>query len=423
MSNEQTIVQIEAAALDLSTQFFPLRALHPTGAPDQTQIFENAIEQALISRGDAIKNSEQAVIELKTGGFEVVSAQAAMQLRNERQIDQSVHPIELAKAAKDILGFLPAQVREEAVVLSTGSGVDFAEDLVNLLELPRGVATRNRFKNSETGYRVETNVRNKDVFLVTTLAQPVNEHLMETFLALDAIKRACPRSLTVIAPFFAYGRQDRRTSGREPISAKLVAKFLEQAGAGTVMTVDIHAEQVTGFFDQATCENLHAAKVLIPYLKRRLEGQELVVVSPDAGGTKRIRPYARQLGAGLAMMDKFRSKANEVEEMTLIGDVRGKVAILIDDMIDTGGTLIEAARIIKQNGATSVIAVATHAVFSGDAVAKLEASELSEVIVTDTLPLRRARGDFIQVVPVAPLVAEAMRRALTGESVQELRLS
>ena len=411
------------AGFDLSTQFFPARSLHSNAALEQIEEFEQLVEAALIIQGAQVETKARAVVEVRTGGFDVVPALAAQQLRSERRSDSVSHAAALKEAAIDILGPLTSRIREAAVILSTGSGREFADDLTSLLEIPRGLATPLRFKNSEASYRIETNVRNRDVFLVTTLAQPVNEHLMETFLAIDAIKRAAPRSLTVIAPFFAYGRQDRRTNGREPISAKLIAKFLEQAGADTIVTVDIHAEQVTGFFDHATCENLHAAKVLIPYLKDRFDGQDLVVVSPDAGGVKRIRPYSRQLGAGIAMMDKFRTTANEVEKMTLIGDVNGRVAIIIDDMIDTGGTIIEAARILKKNGAICVIAVATHAIFSGEAVEMLQASELSELIVTDTLPLRRARGDFIKVVPLAPLVAEAMRRALTGESVQELRLS
>lgn len=409
--------------IDLSRQFFPLRNQHNQKDAEASQQFEILIESAIVERGAAIAAGSLSAIELKTGGFELVNTEAALQLREERFSDSLSHSAALELAGVDLLGNVPEQMRQDAVILATGSGSDFAEDLVGLLNLPRGVSTRTRFKNSETGFRVETNIRNKDVFLVTTLAQPVNEHLMETFIALDAIKRAAPRSLTVIAPFFAYARQDRRTKGREPISAKLVSRFLEEAGATAVITADLHAEQVTGFFNSATCENLHAAKVLIPYLQRRFGAEDVVAVSPDAGGTKRIRPYARQLGCSLAMMDKFRIEANEIEEMTLIGEVAGKTAILIDDMIDTGGTLIEAARVLKQKGAVKVVAVATHAVLSADAVEKLQASEIDEIIVTDALPLRRARGDFIKVVPIAPLVAEAIRRTMTGESVQELRLS
>jgi len=306
-------------------------------------------------------------------------------------------------------------------ILAGGANPAFARDLAHALGQELGQVSIKRFADGEVFVEVCDNIRGRDVFIVQSTCPPVNEHLMELLVLMDAVKRASADRVTVVIPYFGYARQDRKVSPRTPISAKLVADLLQVAGANRVLTVDLHAGQIQGFFD-IPVDHLYATPALIVELRPMLQDTESVIVSPDAGGVARARAYAKILEAPLAVIDKRRDRPNEIAEMRIVGDVENKLAIIIDDMADTAGTLCRAAQGLKEAGAARVAAVCAHGILSPPAISRIEESVLERVIVSDTIPLREdAKAcDKIQVVSIAPLLAEAVRRIHTGDSVSSL---
>jgi len=287
--------------------------------------------------------------------------------------------------------------------------------------ITKASATVTRFSDGETWVEILENVRGADAFVIQPTCHPANENLMELLIMIDALKRASADRITAVLPYYGYARQDRKVSPRTPISSKLVADLLTAAGANRILTVDLHAGQIQGFFD-IPVDHLFAKPVLIEHLKKRFASDNLVVVAPDAGGAERARSFAKLLHSPMAMIDKRRSKPNESEVMHVIGDVEGRYAVLIDDIIDTGGTIVKAAAALLENGATGVYACCTHPVLSGEAVGRLESSPIEEIIVTDTIPLapRAARCGKIRVLSLAPLLAEAIGRIHNADSVSSL---
>jgi ribose-phosphate pyrophosphokinase len=312
-------------------------------------------------------------------------------------------------------------VKDEIKVFSGNSNPALADAVCACLNVPRGAADVRRFSDGESLVEIDENVRGGDVFVIQPTCTPVNDNLIELLLMLDAFRRASAKRLTAVIPYYGYARQDRKVAPRVPISAKLVADLITTAGASRVLTVDLHAGQIQGFFN-VPVDNLFATPVLLPYIRQRLNQDDVSVVSPDAGGVERARAFAKHLDAALAIIDKRRARANEVAEMHIVGDVRGRTAILVDDMVDTAGTLATAAAALKENGARAVMACCTHAVLSGQAIARIESSALSEIIVTDTIPLSVAAQACrkIKVLSVAGLLAEAIRRTHDEESISSL---
>jgi ribose-phosphate pyrophosphokinase len=310
-------------------------------------------------------------------------------------------------------------------LISGNANPALAERIAGHQGLPLSEAKVSRFSDGEIQVEISDNVRGRDVFLIQPTCSPANENIMELLILADACKRASAERVTAVIPYYGYARQDRKVAPRAPITAKLVADLLTAAGINRVLTIDLHAGQIQGFFDQPV-DNLYGSKNLIPFLGTHLgkNRDNLVMVSPDAGGTERARAYAKRLGATLAVIDKRRSKPNESEVMHIIGDIRGKRCVLVDDMIDTAGTLTSGAKALVESGAKSVIAVATHAVLSGPAVARLKESPISEIIVTDTVPLSEealAMGK-IKVVSIADLLGKAIRSVHEADSVSRLFL-
>lgn len=277
------------------------------------------------------------------------------------------------------------------------------------------------FSDGETWVEIEDNVRGDDVFVIQPTCYPANEHLMELLIIIDALKRASADRITAVIPYYGYARQDRKVSPRTPISAKLVADLLEAAGAHRVLTMDLHAGQIQGFFN-IPVDHLYAKPVLIDYMKKRFSGSDLVVVSPDAGGAERARSFAKLLKSPMAMIDKRRSKPNESDVMNIIGEVTGLKAVIIDDIIDTAGTMVKCADALKKNGATSVFACCTHAVLSGPAIDRIEDSAIEELIVTDSIQLgdRAKKCKKIQTLTIAEFLGEAIRRIHNADSVSML---
>mgnify|MGYP001766610147 FL=1 len=280
-------------------------------------------------------------------------------------------------------------------------------------------ALGDRFSDGEIRIEMSDNVRGDDVYVVQSTCAPVNHNLMELCLMLDALKRASAGRVTAVVPYFGYARQDRKVVPRVPISAKLVADFISVAGVDRVLTIDLHSGQIQGFFDKPV-DNLYAAQVLLDYIRKL--GDNLIVVSPDAGGTERARAYAKRLGVGLAIVDKRREGPNKAHAMQLIGDVKGKIAVVLDDMIDTGGTMTEAGNLLAEQGAQDVVACATHPVLSGPAVDRLTSSPFSQIIVTDTIPLnpKAAGSDKFKVISVGSLIAKAIHNIHSESSVSVL---
>jgi len=294
-----------------------------------------------------------------------------------------------------------------------------AEEIARLLTVSLADAEVSRFSDGEVFVQVNENVRGADVFVIQPTCPPVNDNLIELLVMLDALKRASAQRITAVLPYYGYARQDRKVQPRVPISAKLVADLLTVAGAHRVLALDLHAGQIQGFFN-IPVDHLFAAPVLIDYLGRK-ELRDPVVVAPDAGGVERARAIAKRLKAGLAIIDKRREGANVSLFMHLIGDVKGREAIIIDDMIDTGGTLIQAVDAVKREGARRILACGVHPVLSGPAIARLEGSPLEEVIVTNSIPLGpEKRLAKITVLSVASLLSEAIRRIHDEESVSTL---
>ncbi len=309
----------------------------------------------------------------------------------------------------------------KSICIFSGSGnPQLAAQIAAYLELQIGRAKLSRFSDGEVFAEIQENVRGVDVYVVQPTSAPVNDHLMELLVIADALKRASAGSITAVIPYYGYARQDRKVAPRTPITAKLVADLIPSAGIERVVAIDLHSGQIQGFFN-VPFDHLFAMPVFLEYMRSRVPDSP-VLVSPDAGGVERTRAYAKRMDADLAIIDKRREHANVSEVMNIIGEVRDRDVIILDDMIDTAGTLTNAARALKDEGARRVFAAATHAVLSGPAVARIAASPLEEVVVTDTIPLRPdaiATGKF-KVLSVARLLGEAIKRIHNGDSVSSL---
>jgi len=308
----------------------------------------------------------------------------------------------------------------ELKVFSGNANRPLAEKVCDHLGIPLGNAEVKTFSDGEISVEINENVRGKDVFIIQPTCPPVNDNLMELLIMIDAAKRASAGRITAVIPYYGYARQDRKVAPRQPISAKLVANLITVAGASRVLTMDLHAGQIQGFFD-IPVDNLFARPVLLHYIKEHFK-DDLVIVSPDAGGVERARAFAKRLKASLAIIDKRRERANVAEVMNIIGDVRGKTAVIVDDMVDTGGTLTKAASALLDKGASAVYACCTHPVLSGNAVQRILESPLKELIVTDTIPLSEEakKCGKIKVLSVGKLFGEAVRRIHLNESVSVL---
>jgi ribose-phosphate pyrophosphokinase len=280
-----------------------------------------------------------------------------------------------------------------------------------------------RFSDGELGVEIQDNVRGHDVYVIESTSSPGNDHLMELLILMDALRRASAERITAVLPYFGYARQDRKTKPRVSITAKLVSDLIVCAGAHRVLTMDLHAGQVMGFFN-VPVDNLYARPVLLNYVREHFENEQITIVSPDAGGVARARAYAKRLDSGLAIIDKRRSAPNEVAEMNVVGEVKGTVAIIIDDMIDTGSTMIKAADALLENGATKVYALATHAVLSGNAKETIPGSSISKLITSDTIYHQdlatQDTSEWMSRLSVAPLFGEAIRRIHEDSSVSVL---
>jgi ribose-phosphate pyrophosphokinase len=309
----------------------------------------------------------------------------------------------------------------DTVLFTGNANPALALEIAGELRIELGRAAVGRFSDGEVQIEIQQNVRARDVFVVQPTCAPTNEHLMELLLMVDSLKRASARRITAVMPYFGYARQDRRPrSTRVPISAKVVANMLEAAGVNRLLTMDLHADQIQGFFD-IPVDNIYASPILLSDVKSK-RYEDLVVISPDVGGVVRARALAKQLGCDLAIIDKRRPKANVSEVMHVIGEVDRRNCVIMDDMIDTAGTLVKAAEVLKERGARSVMAYCTHPVFSGPAVERIKSSHLDEVVITNTIPLDTdaAACPKIRQLSVAFLFAETIRRISDGESVTSL---
>lgn len=295
-----------------------------------------------------------------------------------------------------------------------------AYDICRYLDLPLGKSLASTFKNGETRIKIEETVRGKDVYIVQPICGKVNDSLVELLLMIDAVARASVKNVSAIIPYYGYAKQEKKTAGREPIAAKLFANIYTVAGADRIITVDLHAAAIQGFFD-IPVDNLTFEPLLLDYFREKLQGEELVVVSPDAGGVARAKMFADNIHATLAIIFKRRNRPDHVEAIDFVGDVRGKTAIIVDDMISTGGTVVEAAKILKKQGAGKIYACATHPILAGSAIKNIENSDIEEVVVADTvpIPIEAQRGKFVYI-SVAPLIAEAVRRVHYNLSVSML---
>jgi ribose-phosphate pyrophosphokinase len=296
-----------------------------------------------------------------------------------------------------------------------------AQAIAKYLEVPLTQASIRRFADMEVFVEIDENIRGEDVFIVQPTCYPANDNLMELLITLDALRRSSARRITAVIPYFGYARQDRRTGPRTPISAKLVANLITQAGASRALMLDLHAGQIQGFFDIPT-DNLIVSPVFIPDMEKRFAGEDMVIVSPDVGGVVRARAIAKRLNCDLAIIDKRREKAGVSEVMNVIGDVEGKVCILVDDIIDSGGTLCNGAVALLENKAKSVYAYVVHGVLSGGAVARVAASPLEKLVITDSIPATETvrNSKNIEQLTIAPLLGEAIKRIAEDRSISAL---
>ena len=311
--------------------------------------------------------------------------------------------------------------RGSMMVFTGNANPKLAQDVVRRLGIPLGAATVGRFSDGEINVEILENVRGQDVFILQPTCAPTNDNLMELIVLVDALKRASAWRITAALPYFGYARQDRRPrSARVPITAKVVANMLQAVGVQRVLTMDLHADQIQGFFD-IPVDNIYATPVLLDDLEKQ-RYENLMVVSPDVGGVVRARAFAKRLDCDLAIIDKRRPKANVSEVMNIIGEVKGRTCVILDDIVDTAGTLCKAAQALKEHGATRVLAYCTHPVLSGTAVARIQDSELDELVVTDTIPLRDdARAcPKIRQISVSALIADTLLRISNEESVSSL---
>ena len=305
-------------------------------------------------------------------------------------------------------------------IFAGNSNPDLAQQICAQLERPLGNAEVKTFSDGEIQVEINENVRMKDIFVVQSTCHPVNRTLVELLLMIDAFKRSSASRITAVMPYYGYARQDKKVAPRVPISARLVADLITTAGADRIITMDLHAGQIQGFFN-VPVDNLFAAPVLLAYIRDKF-GDSLVLVSPDAGGVERARAYAKRLDCDLAIIDKRRDAPNQAKAMAVIGDVKDKVAVILDDMVDTAGTLTEAAEALMNSGAQEVHACATHPVLSGPALKRIKKSVIKSLVVTDTIPLRgeALKSDQIKVKSIAELVGEAIIRSHHGDSVTSL---
>jgi ribose-phosphate pyrophosphokinase len=305
-------------------------------------------------------------------------------------------------------------------IFAGNSNPVLSDRISEYLAKPLGRLKVNRFSDGETQVEIHENVRRQEIYVIQSTCYPVNDNLVELLLLIDAFKRSSASKITAVIPYFGYSRQDKKVSPRVPISAKMVADLLENTGVDRVITMDLHAGQIQGFFN-IPVDNLYSAPVIIDDIKSRYS-DDLVVVSPDAGGVERARAYAKRLNASLAIVDKRRSAPNQAKAMAIIGDVEDKIAIIIDDMVDTAGTLTEAASVIMENGGREVNAYTTHPVLSGPAIERIEKSFLNSLVATDTIPLSKEakQCNKIETLSIAKLVGEAIVRSYRGDSVNSL---
>lgn len=322
-------------------------------------------------------------------------------------------------------------MRDALKIFAGNSNRSLAEEICAYVGVSLGAADIRRFSDGEIAVEITENVRGGDIFVLQSICSPGNDNLMEMLLMLDAFKRASANRITAVIPYYGYARQDRKVAPRVPISAKLVADLLTTAGASRVLTAELHAGQIQGFFN-IPVDNLFSSPVLLQYLRTRIGKEQVTVVSPDAGGVERARAFAKRLGSSLAIIDKRRSREGEMKipgkanmdvvEMNIIGEVEGRVAILVDDMVDTAGTLTTAAAALQDAGAEAVFACCTHPVLSGPAIERVRGSVLEELVVTNSIPLRpeAQQTDKIKVLSIAPLMGEAIRRIHHEESISSL---
>ncbi|MBF0120973.1 MAG: ribose-phosphate pyrophosphokinase [Desulfobacterales bacterium] len=307
------------------------------------------------------------------------------------------------------------------VVFSGNSNLELAKKICSYLNVPLGEANIKRFSDGEIQVEIKDRIRSKDVFLIQSTCAPVNDNLMELFLMLDAFKRSSAHRIITVIPYYGYARQDRKVIPHVPISAKLVADLVTTAGTQRVITMDLHAGQIQGFFN-IPVDNLFAAPVLLKYIKENFNQEEVVIVSPDAGGVERARAFAKRLMMDLAIIDKRRISPNQAKAMGVVGNVKDKIAIILDDMVDTAGSLVEAAGALKKNGAKELHACCTHAVLSGQAIDRLNNSDINTLIVTDTIPIgsKQDMCKKIKVLSISEIVGAAIFRCHIGASVSSL---
>lgn len=306
-------------------------------------------------------------------------------------------------------------------VFAGNSNKELAEAIVRYMGVPMGAVMCSAFSDGEIQVEFRENVRGMDVFVIQSTCNPVNDNLMELLVMIDALKRASTSRITAVVPYFGYARQDRKVASRAPITAKLVADLITEAGADRVLTLELHAGQIQGFFN-IPVDNLYAGPFLADVIKNEHQGNQMVVVSPDAGGVERARGFAKRLGSNLAIIDKRRAKPNEAQVMNVIGDVKDQHAFIVDDMIDTAGTLCKAAEALKAAGARNIYACCTHAVLSGESLDRLNQSPIEKLYVTDSVPTtdKLALCPKLQVESVAPLLGEAISRIYREVSLSEL---
>lgn len=308
---------------------------------------------------------------------------------------------------------------DKLIIFSGNGNVKLAEAICESLNVSLGESTVTQFRDGETRVKIKQNVRGKDVFIVQPTSDPANENLMELLIMLDAVKRASAQRITAVLPYFGYARQDRKDQPRVPITAKLVANLLTRAGANRVITVDLHAGQIQGFFD-IPLDHLYAVSIFEEYFKKK-KIEDVVIVSPDVGGIKMARAYAKRMGAELAVVDKRRIDDSSAEVMHIMGDVKGKNVILVDDIVATAGSISEAASALKKNGAKDIYAAITHPVLCGPAIERLEKSEIKELVVSDTIQIDKGKKcKKVKQLSVASLLGEAIRRIHNEESISAL---
>ncbi|HDD35524.1 MAG TPA: ribose-phosphate pyrophosphokinase [Candidatus Desulfofervidus auxilii] len=307
------------------------------------------------------------------------------------------------------------------ILLSGNANPSLAQEIANYLGVPKGKALVDTFSDGETRVEIGENVRGEDVFVVQPTCPPVNHNLMELLIMIDALKRASAKRITAVIPYYGYGRQDRKVKPRVPITAKLVADLLTTAGADRVLSMDLHVGQIQGFFN-IPVDHLFAAPVILDYIKSHFKNNNLTIVSPDAGGVERARAFAKRLGAALAIIDKRRDAPNVAEAVNVIGDIKEKTVVILDDMVDTAGTLTEAADVLIKKGAKEVYACCTHPVLSGPAIKRITECSIKKIVVTNTIPLKEEakRCGKIEVLSVAPLLGEAIKRIHEETSISTL---